>query len=261
MGERGIKQGLSETSGSFLGTDSPWTHWRNKLCFTVLSVLRGVFCDSGFHSQRTKTPGWPNVTIWSTTTVLSFFCPPGFSTEWTSQGKKTLKARTFLSPKSVAWICDTSLWLYLPYGWTFPSLSRKVYSSLSDTFWNLLTLKTGWSYNLSLWGWLVSIFLAQYGDIHGGWLACSVMSSTLPRHGLYSPPGSSVHGVFQARLLEWVAISSSRGIFVTQGSNPCLLHCSQILYHWAIAVPMGIHVKLEIQALAELTAFVLNNSR
>ena len=26
-----------------------------------------------------------------------------------------------------------------------------------------------------------------------------------------SPPGSSVHGSFQARILEWVAISSSRG--------------------------------------------------
>ena len=26
-----------------------------------------------------------------------------------------------------------------------------------------------------------------------------------------SPPGSSVHGVLQARLLEWVAISFSRG--------------------------------------------------
>ena len=26
-----------------------------------------------------------------------------------------------------------------------------------------------------------------------------------------SPPGSSVHGVFQARILEWVAISFSRG--------------------------------------------------
>ena len=25
-----------------------------------------------------------------------------------------------------------------------------------------------------------------------------------------SPPGSSVHGMFQARILEWVAISSSR---------------------------------------------------
>ena len=27
----------------------------------------------------------------------------------------------------------------------------------------------------------------------------------------YSPPGSSVHWIFQARVLEWVAISSSRG--------------------------------------------------
>ena len=26
----------------------------------------------------------------------------------------------------------------------------------------------------------------------------------------YSPPGSSVHGIFQARILQWVAISSSR---------------------------------------------------
>ena len=26
-----------------------------------------------------------------------------------------------------------------------------------------------------------------------------------------SPPGSSVHGIFQARILEWVAMSSSRG--------------------------------------------------
>ena len=26
----------------------------------------------------------------------------------------------------------------------------------------------------------------------------------------YSPPGSSVHGILQARILEWVAISSSR---------------------------------------------------
>ena len=26
----------------------------------------------------------------------------------------------------------------------------------------------------------------------------------------YSPPGASVHGILQARILEWVAISSSR---------------------------------------------------
>ena len=35
-----------------------------------------------------------------------------------------------------------------------------------------------------------------------------------------SLPGSSVHGILQARVLEWVATSFSRGIFLTQGSNP-----------------------------------------
>ena len=45
-----------------------------------------------------------------------------------------------------------------------------------------------------------------------------------------SPPGSSVHGVFQSRILEWVIISSSRGISQTQGSNQCFLCLLQILY-------------------------------
>ena len=36
-------------------------------------------------------------------------------------------------------------------------------------------------------------------------------------------PGSSVHGIFQARILEWVAMPSSRGIFWTQGLNPHLM--------------------------------------
>ena len=45
-----------------------------------------------------------------------------------------------------------------------------------------------------------------------------------------SPPGSSVRGISPARILEWVAISFSRGIFLTQGLNPGLLHCRQTLY-------------------------------
>ena len=40
---------------------------------------------------------------------------------------------------------------------------------------------------------------------------------------------SSVHGIFQARVLEWVAISFSRGIFPTQGSNPGFPHSRQTL--------------------------------
>ena len=46
-----------------------------------------------------------------------------------------------------------------------------------------------------------------------------------------SPPGSSVLGILQARILEWVAMSSTRGIFPTQGLNLGLLHCRRILHH------------------------------
>ena len=42
--------------------------------------------------------------------------------------------------------------------------------------------------------------------------------------------GSSVHVIFQTRVLEWVAISFSRGSSRTQGSNPGLPH-------WADALP------------------------
>ena len=40
-------------------------------------------------------------------------------------------------------------------------------------------------------------------------VSSSVVSSSLQPHGLYSLPGSSVHGTLQARILEWVAISFS----------------------------------------------------
>ena len=46
-----------------------------------------------------------------------------------------------------------------------------------------------------------------------------------------SPPGSPVHGILQARILEWVGCSLLQGIFPAQGSNLGLLNCRQILYH------------------------------
>ena len=49
------------------------------------------------------------------------------------------------------------------------------------------------------------------------WTVCSLL-------------GPSVHGISQARILEWVAISFSRGIFLSQWLNQGLLHCRQILY-------------------------------
>ena len=54
--------------------------------------------------------------------------------------------------------------------------------------------------------------------------SCSVLSNSLQPHGLYSPwnsPGENT-GVGSLSLLQ--------GIFPTQGSHPCLLHCGWILY-------------------------------
>ena len=43
-------------------------------------------------------------------------------------------------------------------------------------------------------------------------------------------PGSSVRGIFQARILKWFAFSSFRGSSQPRGSNPGLLNCRQTLY-------------------------------
>ena len=48
-----------------------------------------------------------------------------------------------------------------------------------------------------------------------------------------SPPGPSVHGIFQARILEWVAVPFSKRSS-QWGSNPGLPHYRQILYHLSL---------------------------
>ena len=49
----------------------------------------------------------------------------------------------------------------------------------------------------------------------------------------YSPPDSSVHGISQERILEWVAISCSRGSSWPRGKTCVFCNGRQILYHWA----------------------------
>ena len=57
------------------------------------------------------------------------------------------------------------------------------------------------------------------------WLFCS------PKD--YSPTGSCVHGIAQARILKWVPSPILQGIFLDQGLNLHLLHWRWTLYHWA----------------------------
>ena len=45
-----------------------------------------------------------------------------------------------------------------------------------------------------------------------------------------SLPGFSIHGIFQARVQEWLPFPSTVDL-PDPGSNPNLLHCRQTLYH------------------------------
>ena len=73
-----------------------------------------------------------------------------------------------------------------------------------------------------------------------------------------SPPGFSVHGIILARILEWVAISFSSGIFLTQGLNSRFLrlrhwpadslplsHLGSVVAFWALTKSLGIASQVE----------------
>ena len=86
----------------------------------------------------------------------------------------------------------------------------------------------------------ISEYNKNHGIIHFKWANCMVCSSmclvTQSCPTLCDPMDCSPAKllcpleILQARILEWVAIPL-QGIFLTQGSNPGLPHCGQIVYH------------------------------
>ena len=55
----------------------------------------------------------------------------------------------------------------------------------------------------------------------------------------YSPPGFSVHGVLQARILEWVCLSFLQGIFLTQSSKLVPCSAGRFFTIWATREAQG----------------------
>ena len=80
---------------------------------------------------------------------------------------------------------------------------------------------------------------------------CSVMSDSCDPMDC-GPPGSSVHGILQARILEWVAISYSRGSSWPRDGSciSCVSYIGRrILYHcstWEAPIPLLILANLNI---------------
>ena len=86
--------------------------------------------------------------------------------------------------------------------------------------------------------------------------------STLYNPTVCSPPGSSVHGILNARMLEWVAISFSRGSFqprdgthvsfmtggfsTTESLGKPVRMCTCMIYFYATCVYLKISIHTEI---------------
>ena len=76
------------------------------------------------------------------------------------------------------------------------------------------------------------VFKQQFPNQLSNWLFNEVCCGLVAKSCLtlcnpmdYSPPGSSIYGIFQARIPEWVGNHLLlQGIFPTQELNPHLLH-------------------------------------
>ena len=106
-----------------------------------------------------------------------------------------------------------------------------------DTHWPLWVL---WAMPCAppfslLWNWGGAGYrFLRLPPSHHALQVASVVSDSL-RPPTCSLPGSSVHGILQVRVLEWVTIPILQGIFPRspklQGLNPSLPNCRWILYH------------------------------
>ena len=69
----------------------------------------------------------------------------------------------------------------------------------------------------------------------------------------YRPPGSSAHKSSLVRILVWVAIFYSTGIFLAQGKNPHLLR----LLHWQADSLSPCHLADDFKQIIEYLLFLL----
>ena len=95
--------------------------------------------------------------------------------------------------------------------------------------------RRGLSHEEPSWMWLLlhkeaperTLPLPSYACLHA--LSCPTLCDLMDG----SPPGSSVRRIFQARILEWVAISYSKGSSRPRDGTHLSCLCRVICYHWA----------------------------
>ena len=79
--------------------------------------------------------------------------------------------------------------------------------------------------------WLLTVFFLT--DFSEKWKCSSVISDSATPWTVWSPSGSSVHGVLQVRILEWAAIPFFRGSYGPRDWTPISCTADRFFTIWA----------------------------
>ena len=110
-------------------------------------------------------------------------------------------------------------------------------TSAEGQLWGLGSASSAESHLLPPSGFLGSLLFLRLWILGSSVLSRLVVSSSLQPPGLY-PTRLLSPWSFPPRILDWVPISSSSGIFPTQESNPHLLRLLQLLHWQANSLPL-----------------------
>ena len=119
------------------------------------------------------------------------------------------------------WMASPTRWM-----WVWVNCGSWWWTGRPGVLWFMGSQRVGhdWETELTLIQWMQC--LSVHSVVQLCLNLCNLMNCSLP--------GSYIHEIFQARILEWVNISFSRGSYWL-GSNLCLLNLLhwQVLFQWA----------------------------
>ena len=148
-----------------------------------------------------------------------FFCDPTEVGNWISGSSAFSKS-------------SLNIWKFLVHVLWKPSLEN--FEHCFAGMWNKCNCVVVWTLfgTTFLWDWnenwpfpVLKPLLEQSEVAQSRLTPCNPMDC--------SPPGSSIHGIFQARILEWVATSFSRGSSQPRDQTPVSHIASRLFTVWA----------------------------
>ena len=104
---------------------------------------------------------------------------------------------------------------------------------------------------------LISSLFRQQKIFESESISCSVVSDSLRHHGL-QPTRLSVHGILQARILEWVAIRFFRGSSRPRDQTQVFCITDRFFAIWATREALQKNVYFNIQYPRDSSLFVLD---